>query len=68
MDRIKDHPAHRVAFSIAEAALMTGVCRDSIYREIASGRLRAVKLGRRSMILADELKRFLRELPPLLID
>lgn len=55
----------RTAYSIAEAAAMTGVCRDVIYKEIANGRLRALKLGRRSIVPAAELRRFLSELPPL---
>ncbi len=56
---------NRAAYSIAEVAALTGVCRDSLYREIATRRLRAVKLGRRSIVLAEELQRFLRELPLL---
>jgi len=37
--------------------------RTKAYQEIAAGRLRAVKLGTRTLILADELRRYLASLP-----
>jgi len=55
----------RAAYSIAESAAMIGVCRDVIYKEIALGRLRSLKIGRRTIVPAAELHRFLSELPPL---
>ena len=38
--------------------------RSKAYSEIAAGRLRAVKLGRRTLILTDDLWRYLASLPP----
>lgn len=55
----------RAAYSIDEFAKIHGVCRDVIYENIAIGRIRAVKLGRRTLIPASERQRFLSELPPL---
>jgi hypothetical protein len=37
--------------------------RTKAYAEIAAGRLNAVKLGTRTLILADELRRYLASLP-----
>ena len=37
--------------------------RTKAYAEIEAGRLRAVKLGTRTLVLADELKEYLASLP-----
>jgi len=51
-----------LGYTIADAVSVTGVGRTSIYKAIAEGQLRAVKNGRRTLILADDLKRFLNNL------
>ena len=51
------------AYSIAEIIEMSGVCRTTIYAEIKTGRLKVRKLGRRTLILADELHHWLSSLP-----
>jgi excisionase family DNA binding protein len=56
----------QLALSIPEAAETSGVGRSSIYKEIATGRLRAVKRGRRTLILSDDLKAWLLALQPVL--
>jgi excisionase family DNA binding protein len=56
--------AHRLAYSISEVADITGVGRSILYQEIGEGRLRARKLGRRSLIFDDDLKAWLAALPP----
>ena len=55
----------RVAYSIAEAMALSGLGRDTLYKQIHSGRLPARKLGRRTIVLASDLQRFLEALPRL---
>ena len=54
---------NKVAYSIDEAVTATGLSRTTIYEAIADGRLRRKKAGRRTIILATELQRFLEKLP-----
>ncbi|ADJ23543.1 DNA binding domain protein, excisionase family [Hyphomicrobium denitrificans ATCC 51888] len=56
-------PVRRAAFTIDETVVMTGVGRDLIYEAIKSGRLVARKLGRRTIIPADALEKFIAHLP-----
>jgi excisionase family DNA binding protein len=42
---------------------LLGVGRDTLYKVIRSGRLPARKIGRRTLILAADLERFLSSLP-----
>ena len=51
------------AYSIAEAAHITGRGRSTIYELIAAGRLKARKLGSRTVILDADLTDFLNSLP-----
>ena len=53
----------KLAYSIPDAVKLTGFSRSVIYQEIGSGRLRAVKRGRRTAILADDLQAWLAALP-----
>ena len=55
----------RTAFSIDEFAKSAGVGRDKIYEEIRTGRIRARKAGRRTLITADDARRYLDSLPEL---
>jgi len=55
----------RAAYSVAEAALLAGVGRDQVYAAIRDGSLEARKWGRRTIIPASSLQRFLMDLPPL---
>jgi excisionase family DNA binding protein len=48
---------------IKKSAAVLGVCRASLYPLMASGRLRAVKIGSRTMIPRSELERFIASLP-----
>lgn len=45
----------RLSYSIPEAEIASGVSRATLYRRIASGELRRVKVGRRSLIPVDAL-------------
>jgi excisionase family DNA binding protein len=56
-------PPPIVAYSVPEAMLALGLCRDSIYRLIRDGRLVARKCGRRTLILASDLEAFAQTLP-----
>jgi len=52
-----------LAYSIAEASEVAGIGRTSIYEAINSGELIARKNGRRTVILSDDLRRWLQGLP-----
>ena len=49
----------RLAYRIDEVATMLGVSRSFIYLEIKARRLHPVKLGRCTVIRADEVRRYL---------
>ena len=46
----------RIAYSINEACAATSLGRTSIYKFLSSGRLRAVRVGGRTVIPADSLE------------
>jgi excisionase family DNA binding protein len=54
-----------LAHSIPEACSIACAGRTALYEAIRSGALRAVKRGRRTLILDDDLRRWLQSLPPL---
>lgn len=58
-----DMPPERLAFGVTEAAQVAGIGRSTLYAAMADGQLRAVKLGKRTLIPAEELRRFLGALP-----
>ena len=47
----------RLAYSINDTAKALSLGRTSIYAMIADGRLEALKLGRRTLIKADSIRR-----------
>jgi excisionase family DNA binding protein len=49
----------RLAYSVAEAALITGLSRDLLYDEMRAGRLQYLKVGRRRIITRQHLDAFL---------
>ena len=55
----------KLAFSIDEAAVRANIGRDGIYQAIREKRLDAKKAGRRTLITAEALRRFIDSLPPL---
>jgi excisionase family DNA binding protein len=54
-----------LAFTISEAVAIAGVGRSSLYKAIAAGHLPARKLGRRTLVMADDLRAWLQALPRL---
>lgn len=53
----------KIAHSVPEIIDGTGIGRTTLYRAIAAGRLRAHKIGARTLILDDDLRAFLRSQP-----
>ena len=54
-----DWPVERMAYSVDEAAAITGLSRDLLYDEMRTGRLAYLKIGRRRIITRRQLEAFL---------
>jgi excisionase family DNA binding protein len=52
-----------LAYSVSEACEVARVGRTSLYQAIRAGELRAVKRAKRTLVLADDLRRWLQSLP-----
>jgi excisionase family DNA binding protein len=60
-------PVERLAYSVDEAARLTGLSRDLLYDEMRRGNLDYLKIGRRRLITRQHLEQFLgiaRSAPP----
>jgi excisionase family DNA binding protein len=55
----------KAAFSIREFCARYGICRDTFYSEIRRGRLRAIKLGRKTIVLRSDADAWAASLPTL---
>ena len=53
----------KAAYSIKEAMSEIGIGRTKLYEEIAAGRLTPRKIGTKTIILAEDLTRYLNALP-----
>jgi len=51
-------PAERLAYSVDEAARLTGLSRDLLYDEMRRGHLDYLKVGRRRLITRQHLEQF----------
>lgn len=49
----------KIGYSVDEAGHVSSVGRTLIYQEIAAGNLRSIKVGRRTVIRAEDLKAWL---------
>ena len=53
-----------IAYSIEDAPLAVGVSRTRIFEAVRSGQLAARKAGRSTLIEVEELRRWVKSLPP----
>jgi excisionase family DNA binding protein len=60
-----ESPRRKAAHSIPEVCAYTGLGRDSVYAAIRTGKLIARKYGRRTVVLDDDLHKFLNALPKM---
>ena len=54
-----EQPADRLAYSVDEAAAITGLSRDLLYDQMRTGKLAYLKVGRRRIITRQHLEAFL---------
>lgn len=57
----------QLTYSIPDVSVKTGLGKTTVYKAISEGRLKARKLGNRTLILASELDSFLASLPAIKI-
>lgn len=62
------HSQSRLCYSVEETASLLGICRDNVYRLLKLRELKALKLGKRTVIRGDEIERFLDNLPAATLD
>lgn len=60
MAKARGERAGRLAVSVEEAADVSGLGRTSIYEAMGSGALRSLKVGKRRLILVEDLRDWLK--------
>jgi len=55
--------AHSLALSVKEVCERTSIGRTTLYKYLKGGQIPACKIGRRTVILLDELEQALKSLP-----
>ena len=63
-----DIEMHREGLSVSEACRVSGIGRTKMYEAISDGRLKARKLGKRTLVLRGDLQAFLDNLPVVKAD
>ena len=53
----------RLAYSVDDTCNKLSIGRNKFYLEVAAGRIKVKKLGRRTLVPADEIDRWLKALP-----
>jgi hypothetical protein len=56
-------PVEKLAYTLEEATQIGLPCRSRIYELAAAGKLRLCKDGKRTLVLADEARRYISSLP-----
>ena len=56
---VAEAAGERLAYSVAEAATITGLSRDLLYDQMRTGKLAYLKVGRRRIITRQHLEAFL---------
>jgi excisionase family DNA binding protein len=59
MHEAKPFPAPRLSLTMREALRATGIGRSTLYKLIAAGQVRRVKIGKRVLIPFDDLQKLL---------
>mgnify|MGYP001176252297 CR=1 FL=1 len=62
MDSSDSQTPQKLAYSIKEFCAATSLGRTTVYELIAAGQLSSVKVGAKTLVRAEEAKRFLSEL------
>lgn len=62
---INERAPRKRAYKIRELKEMGGPGHAKAYEDIRAGRLRAVKMGRSTLVLADDFNRYLASLPAI---
>lgn len=57
--RLREFSSERLAYSVSDAAAVSGIGRTTLYALIASEQLPSKKIGKRRLIPADGLRRLL---------
>ena len=53
----------KIAVTIPEAVEMTGISRTTLYKLFSEGKLTRRKMGKRSLVLIEDLERYVKSLP-----
>ena len=60
---MNDHEFGPRLYSITEVKARLGIGNTTVYQEISAGRLVALKLGARTLVTAESLRRYIEALP-----